>query len=167
IRYEFDDYVVVGKEDHGTATTIRDIKGRVNDALPVVLRGGKHDTIHPIVLSEFHVPRLERIQFISKDAHHVSIQYVAPVDLDAHVARQFRRLLDSKDAAQTTFEVYRVPEIQNDPATGKLRLVRLDAAPRIAPTVETSNVRSLEHPEQQCVHQIFEQQAHGRPDSLA
>ena len=125
IRYEFDDYVVLGREHHGTALTIKDIKGRVNDALAVVVRGGKQDAIHPIVLSEFHVPRLERIQFISQSAGRICIQYVAPADIGGDVTRHFQRILDAKSAAETTFEVRRVREIPNDPDTGKLRLVKL------------------------------------------
>jgi len=169
IRYEFDDYAVLGEEDCGTAMTICDIKGRVNDALPVVLRGGKHDTIHPMVLTEFHVPQLERIQFTSKSARHVSIQYVAPVDMDAAVEGKFQRILDSKGAVETTFDVHRVQDIPNDSATGKLRLVKIDAPNEInfAPSPPVNDVRELKRAARPGVHTMFEEQARHRPDSVA
>src|SRR5262249_24186086 len=167
IRYEFDDYVVVGKEDCGSAITLCDIRGRVNDALPVLLRDGKHDTIHPIVLSEFHVPQLERIQFTSKGTRQVSIEYVAPVDLTAAIEGQFHRILDSKGAAQTTFDVHRVQDIPNDPNTGKLRLVKIDAAGEInvtTPSPSLDNVQEFNWPARPCVHKMFEEQARCKPD---
>ena len=168
IRYEFDDYVVVGKEDNGITLGIRDIKGRVNDALPVVLTGGKHETIHPIILSEFHVPQLERVQFISRSPHHVCIQYVAPADIDAAVATQFQRILNAKGATQTTFDVHHVQTIPNDPATGKLRLVKRGGVDENnSSAAEIYTVRALNRPERRSIHEVFEEQVRGRPDSVA
>jgi len=119
IRYEVGDYVLLGRtNDNSSAATIRDIRGRVNDALPVVLRDGTPDTIHPIILSEFHVPTLERIQFVSKQPERVWINYVAPSDLSPLVTKQFQQILDSKGATQTQFEVQRLQQIDNDRLTG-------------------------------------------------
>ena len=127
IRYEVGDYVLLGRtNDNSGAATIRDIKGRVNDALPVVLRDGTHDTIHPIILSEFHVPTLERIQFVSKQPGRVWVNYVAPSDLSPAVTKHFQQILDSKGATQTQFEVQRLQQIDNDPLTGKLNLVKVE-----------------------------------------
>ena len=127
IRYEVGDYVLLGRtNDNSSAATILDIKGRVNDALPVVLRDGTHDTIHPIILSEFHVPTLERIQFVSKQPGRVWINYVAPSDLSPAVTKHFQQILDSKGATQTQFEVQRLQQIDNDPVTGKLKLVKVE-----------------------------------------
>jgi hypothetical protein len=94
--------------------------------LPVVLRDGTHDTIHPIILSEFHVPTLERVQFVSKQPGRVSINYVAPSDLSPVVTKQFQQLLDSKGATQTQFEVQRLQQIDNDRLTGKFNLVKVE-----------------------------------------
>ena len=127
IRYEVGDYVLLGRtNDNSSAATIRDIRGRVNDALPVVLRDGTPDTIHPIILSEFHVPALERIQFVSKEPGRVWINYVAPSDLNPVVTKQFQQILDSKGATQTQFGVQRLQQIDNDPVTGKLKLVKIE-----------------------------------------
>ena len=127
MRYEVGDYVVPGRtNDNSSVITIRDIKGRVNDALPVLLRDGTHDTIHPIILSEFHVPTLERVQFVSKQPGRVWINYVAPSDLSPVVTKQFQQLLDSKGATQTQFEVQRLQQIENDRQTGKFNLVKVE-----------------------------------------
>ena len=174
IRYQFDDYVVVEAEDEGVTRKIRDIRGRVNDALPVVLRDGVRDEIHPIVLSEFHVPHLQRIQFISQSPGHVCVQYVASVDVDEAVTNQFQRLLDRKGAVDTTFEVTRVREISGDAQSGKLQLVRRQAdgagipakATHVArPGVSSEAIASAAS--RRSVHGVFEDQAHAIPNSTA
>jgi phenylacetate-CoA ligase len=127
LRYELGDYVVLGTAQHDSPyTTIRDIKGRVNDALPVMLRDGKDDTIHPIILAMFYVPGLERVQFISERPDHIRIDYTARHDIDSAVRQQFHRILIMKGALQTTFAVRRVQQIASDTHTGKLRLVRTE-----------------------------------------
>jgi len=107
-------------------TTIRDIQGRVNDALPVVLHDGKDDTIHPIILAMFYAPGLERVQFIAERPDHIRIDYTARHDIDSAVRQEFQRILMMKGALQTTFDVHRVQQIPNDTQTGKLRLVRIE-----------------------------------------
>jgi hypothetical protein len=92
----------------------------------VTLDNGNRDTIHPIVLSVFYAAGLERAQFISRRPDHVQIHYVAGEDIDESVRRQFLRILEIKGAKRTTFEVQRVQHIDNDPQTGKLRLVRIE-----------------------------------------
>ena len=78
LRYELGDYVVRGTELPDLPfTTLRDIRGRVNDALPIILSSGQRDSIHPVVLTTFYVPTIEKIQFISASPEHVRIDYVA------------------------------------------------------------------------------------------
>lgn len=127
LRYELGDYVVLGTaRDDSAYTTIRDIRGRANDALPVVLRDGSEDTMHPILLGLFHVPGLEGVQFVSDRPDHVRVDYTARSDIDAAVRHEFQRILNMKGAAHTTFDVRRVRHIASDPQTGKLRLVRIE-----------------------------------------
>jgi phenylacetate-CoA ligase len=123
LRYELADYVSRGHRLAGPYTTIRDIQGRVNDALPVILHDGKLDTIHPIILSEFYVAGLETVQFISRRPDHIQIRYVAGENIDNCVRQEFQRLLDMKGAQRTAFDVQQVEQIDRDPQTGKLRLV--------------------------------------------
>jgi amino acid adenylation domain-containing protein len=128
LRYELGDYVVKGPEPRDAPySTLLDIRGRVNDALPVMLSSGALASIHPIVLTAFFVASVERLQFVSEGPEHVRIDYVGPRDIDADIVRRFQRVLDAKDAAGTTVTVRNVPAIESDPKTGKLRLVRLES----------------------------------------
>jgi hypothetical protein len=121
------DYVVRGTGRDGSFSTIRDIKGRTNDALPVLLQQGKLDMIHPIILAEFYAAGLEKVQFISQSPGHVRIKYVARRVIDEDVRKEFQRILELKGALETSFEVHRVREIACDPETGKVRLVEREA----------------------------------------
>lgn len=194
LRYELGDYVMMGTASpDSSCTTIRDIKGRVNDALPVILNDGTYDTIHPIVLTTFYVPGLEKFQFVSRRPEHLSIDYIAPHNIDTAVRQEFRRMLAMKDATQTSFEVRRVQEIPNDPQTGKLRLVKIEHAQmrrpagarseRIIPRVEPEKVDAklrlvpgrrevvteakADHTRHRCIHQLVEEQAKRTPDNVA
>ena len=127
IRYELGDYAIRGQGTVGPPiTAIRGIQGRVNDALPVVLDSGELDSIHPLVLSEFHAAGLQKVQFISRRPDHVEILYVARENIDEGARREFHRILELKKAVRTKFEVRRVEQIDIDPRTGKLPLVVKD-----------------------------------------
>gem|GEM_PF-387773 len=127
IRYELKDYVVVGATNpDGSVESIRDIRGRAEDNLPIVLADGRQDYIHGLVLTVLYAPGLAKIQFISVRPDFVRIDYVADRDVDATIREEFQRLLGVKKALRTTFEVRRVHGIANDPHTGKLRLVKIE-----------------------------------------
>ena len=138
LRYELGDYVVRGTEFPDLPfTTLRDIRGRVNDALPIILSSGQRDSIHPIVLTTFHVPGIEKFQFISASPDHVQIDYIAPGNIDSSVRHEFERMLGEKGGARTTVDVRHVTSIANDPVTGKLRLVKFDGLPASPPSPAT------------------------------
>jgi amino acid adenylation domain-containing protein len=127
LRYELGDCVVVGTwQPDSPLRTIRDIKGRVEDALPVVLQDGRHDSVYPLVLNALYAPGLEKIQFISQRPSHVRIDYIAEQNIDTAIREDFQRMLNMKGPLQTTFEVRRVEHIANDRQTGKLRLVKIE-----------------------------------------
>jgi len=127
LRYELGDYVVKGTPlPDRPFSTLRDIRGRVNDALPVVLSSGVHDSIHPLVLTTLFVPTIDKFQFVSERPEHVRIDYVAPRNIDTAVREEFQKMLDAKGAMRTTVDVRNVPAIENDPKTGKLRLVKFE-----------------------------------------
>jgi amino acid adenylation domain-containing protein len=139
LRYELADRAVRGVDREGSLPTIREIKGRVNQPLPVVLENGSRDTISPHVLGEFYVPGLEKMQYISRSPADVEIRYVAPFEMDSSVRNEFQRILNMKRASGTTFEVRRVTRIEIDPQTGKFALVKLqDSPPYRASGIETS-----------------------------
>jgi amino acid adenylation domain-containing protein len=127
LRYDLGDYAVRGQGRlDAPITTIQSIQGRVNDALPVMLDNGKLDIIHPIILSEFYVAGLENVQFISRRLDYVEVLYVARENIDESARREFHRILALKGAVRTTFDVRRVDQIDLDPRTGKLPLVKID-----------------------------------------
>ena len=138
LRYELGDYVVRGTELVDLPfTTLRDIRGRVNDALPIVRSSGQLDSIHPVVLTTFHVPTIEKFQFISASPEHVRIDYVAARNIDPSVRREFERMLHEKGGARTTLDCRHVPSIANDPVTGKLRLVKFEGRTVAPPSSDT------------------------------
>jgi len=198
LRYELGDYVVRGPRDsESSCANISSIHGRVNDALPIVLADGSPDEIHPIVLTTFYAPGLERVQFISVRPEHVRIHYTAPRNIDPAVREEFERMLATRGATRTTFEVRRVREIPNDPQTGKLRLVKIEhdqpgppsrprseqathfrglrvepeeveAIPRSRPALRgVVSEAKADYPKDQCVHQLFEEQATRTPNNVA
>ena len=129
LRYELGDYVVLGTGHSDTScTTIRDIKGRVDDSLrlPVVLHDGSHASIDPISLSEFYVSDMEKVQFVSQGPDYVQVNYIASAPIDQAVRRQFQHLLDMQGASQTRFEVRRVQHMAPDPQTGRVLLVKFE-----------------------------------------
>ena len=124
IRYELGDYLLCGAANLSSPLkTIKDIGGRVLEALPIMLRDGREGKIDAHVLSGFYVFGLEKIQFVSLRPDRLRIIYVSAENLDAAVRHEFQRLLDRKGAASTTFEVCRASHIAADPQTGKYRLV--------------------------------------------
>lgn len=130
IRYELGDYVSLGKEQTGRPyATIKDIRGRATDALPVTLYDGRKDTINSHALSAFYVPAIEKFQFISPRSDYVQILYISAENLDAVIRTEFQRILDLKGAAKTTFEVRRVARIASDSHTGKYNVVKIQHEP--------------------------------------
>ncbi|HUK40862.1 MAG TPA: amino acid adenylation domain-containing protein [Candidatus Acidoferrales bacterium] len=124
IRYELGDHLLCGAANLSSPLkTIKDIGGRLMDALPVMLRDGSEGKIDAHVLNGFYVFGLENIQFASLRPDLLRIVYVSGENLDAEIRQQFQRLLDGKGAARTTFEVRRASEIAVDPQTRKFRLV--------------------------------------------
>ncbi|HMF49151.1 MAG TPA: amino acid adenylation domain-containing protein [Candidatus Saccharimonadales bacterium] len=124
IRYELGDYLLCGAANLvSPLKTIKDIGGRVMDALPIMLRDGSEGKVDAYALSGFYVFGLEKIQFVSLRPDHLRIIYVSAENLDAAVRHEFQRLLDRVGGANTTFEVCRASHIAADPQTGKYRLV--------------------------------------------
>jgi amino acid adenylation domain-containing protein len=124
IRYELGDYLLCGAANlYSPLKTIKDIGGRVMEALPIMLRDGSEGKMEAFVLNGFYVLGLENIQFVLLRPNLLRIVYVSAENLDAAIRREFQRLLDRKGAARTTFEVRRASQIAVDPQTGKFRLV--------------------------------------------
>lgn len=119
IAYDMRDIITLGEDG-----TIAKIHGRQNDALPITQDNGTIDTIHPIVLSEFFVPGLSAVQFISDSPGAVVIHFVAPTDITKEIENAFAALLQQKKATTgTRVTVMRKEAIAKNPKTGKRQLV--------------------------------------------
>lgn len=127
VRYRMGDYVTRGhRRPEDMFDSILRVEGRVNDALPVTLDDGSVDRIHPIVLSEFFVPGVQKFQFLSESPDRVRIRYVANAECDDAVRDSFVRILEMKRAGKsTTATPKRVQHLPVDPKTGKYHLVVL------------------------------------------
>ena len=78
IRYELGDHLLCGAANLSSPLkTIKDIGGRVIDALPIMLRDGSEGTIDAHVLNGFYVFGLENIQFVSLRPDLLRIVYVS------------------------------------------------------------------------------------------
>ena len=185
LRYELGDRAICGPRNaHDVSPTIREIRGRANEALPVSCAGGRQDIIHPHVLNIGQGEiGLRQIQFVSRRPDRVQIDYVAETDRDTAIRAAFQRMLDSKGASGTTFEVRRVSHIAPDPHTAKHRLVRIEGVhaapalvglPRPAAVLTPRHVRPTNPFEpfpreaiEQSIVSRFEQQVQRVPDHIA
>src|SRR5438309_12116041 len=79
----------------------------------------------PSILSEFHVPKLDRVQFVAQPVGDVQIKYVARANIDISIREKFQELLVAKCATRTKVHVGRVDGIAQDPKTGKVTLVEI------------------------------------------
>ncbi|MFT5407384.1 MAG: phenylacetate-CoA ligase [Verrucomicrobiales bacterium] len=127
VRYDLHDYVTRGeREESERFDNILRVEGRANDALPITLRDGTTDKIHPVVLSEFFVPGARKFQFVANSATDVKIKYVSETDMDSQILEEFGRILTLKGAETATkTTAKRVAELPADQSTGKHRLVLL------------------------------------------
>lgn len=130
IRYDMRDMVTRGhREDGERFEPILGVDGRVNDALPIRSANGAVDSIHPVVLSEFFVPGIQKFQFVGRSPEEVSIRYMASRSVDDEVRRAFRKILDLKNAAPSVcVGITRVEALPVDEKTGKFRLVVLNGS---------------------------------------
>lgn len=125
LRYELRDYVIRGEPDPlSPFSTIREIVGRVDDALPIVSSDGRLSTLDAGALLEFHTEGLEKIQFVVVAPNRLRLDYIAPYSIDEKITKKFQQLLTAQDGLGTCFAPNRVDDIRNDSETGKLRLVR-------------------------------------------
>ena len=179
LRYELEDDVEVGSTDSDLhVSTIREIRGRGTDALPVILDDGTHDKISHHVLGEFYISGVEKVQFVARRNGGIELCYVASQNLDASVEKEFQRILRMKGAANAAFEIRRVDRIANDPRTGKFSVVRIesgryrDAIEAPLTSLTTANVSashsiSPNESVQESISARFERQVVASPERLA
>lgn len=130
IRYKLHDELVLEDKHCGCGwpfPLIKSIAGRQEDFLWFDRAGGKQEYIHPIVIVEFFVPGLKKWQVTQTEANTLLMKAVIEGERDeivTAVERRMTEILEGKGLEKTvSFDIEVVPEIANDPRTGKFKLV--------------------------------------------
>jgi phenylacetate-coenzyme A ligase PaaK-like adenylate-forming protein len=130
IRYAMNDEVAISDEPCRCGRPFRvleKIAGRKGEFLWFTRPDGSREFIHPIVLAEFFVPRLQKCQFIQSSGNTIVIRAVIDGDQDSAVNAirdRMNDILSQKGLnADVRTEVQLTDQIENDPKTGKYRLI--------------------------------------------
>ena len=130
IRYRLDDEIILDDtpcECGCPFPLIKNIAGRQEDFLWFEKSDGSKEYIHPIVIVEFFVPGLEKLQVIQTQKNKLLMKVIIHGDrgevLPA-IRKRMNEILKGKGLEEVvSFEIEVVNEIENDPRTGKFKLV--------------------------------------------
>ncbi len=133
IRYRMDDVLVPDRTGKSTwpFTRIREVVGRMEDALVFTNRHGRDDFIHPIVIVELIIQGLRAWQIVleTKTSFRFRAQFesgLSPEETRAttdRIRQRLRAILAEKEMTNVQFEVEPVESLAVDPHSGKFRLV--------------------------------------------
>lgn len=130
IRYEMNDVLVLNEEPCACSwpsPTIQSIGGRSEDFLWFDKPDGTKDFIHPLVMVEFMVLGLRKIQVVQTQRNRLILRSVLHGDRDVvceRIRRRMHEVLKSKDLQNVVeFDIEIVDRIENDPKTGKYKLI--------------------------------------------
>jgi putative adenylate-forming enzyme len=130
IRYEMNDVLVLNEEPCGCswpAPTIHSIGGRSENFLWFDRPDGTRDFIHPLVMVEFMVLGLRKIQVVQPERNRLTLRSVLRGDRDEVCERirlRMHEVLESKNLQDVVeFDLEVVDKIENDPKTGKYKLI--------------------------------------------
>jgi phenylacetate-CoA ligase len=117
-----------GNARNGPYRIVKEVVGRSEDAPVFRNEDGREDWIHPIVLVEFYVKGLKafQVRVIDKTSFRFLAVLDAGADWDAFVrdaTARLRALLAEKRMANVTFQLEQVTRLENDPRSGKFRLI--------------------------------------------
>lgn len=133
IRYRMDDVLVPaadGPSDY-PFTKVKDVVGRLEDALTFTNQHGKDDFIHPIVIVELIVKGLNAWQIVieSKTSFRFRARFddgLTPHETKAtreRIRQDMNAILAEKEMSNVRFEIEPVESLAIDPHSGKFRLV--------------------------------------------
>lgn len=130
IRYEMNDEIVLDDQPCACSwcsPTIRRMGGRSENFLWFERADGRQDFIHPLVMVEFMVPGLRKLQVVQGERNQLTLRAVVdgdPQDARAAIHGRMREILADKYLHDTVgFDIELVDKIENDPRTGKYRLI--------------------------------------------
>ena len=133
IRYRMDDVLVPdsnGKSSY-PFTRVKEVVGRMEDALVFTNRHGRDDFIHPIVIVELIIRGLRawQIVLVTRVSFRFRAQFengLSPEEIQAthdRIRQQLNRILAEKEMDQVEFSIEPVESLAVDPHSGKFRLV--------------------------------------------
>jgi phenylacetate-CoA ligase len=133
IRYRMEDVLMPMPDDIGffPFTKVRDIVGRMEQALVCTNRHGVEDFINPIILVEFHVRSLRRFQIRALSLSSFLFRAVLEEGLGAgdrnevirNIRMKLREILLQKEMDNVTFDIEEADDLEVDQKTGKFRLI--------------------------------------------
>jgi len=130
IRYEMNDMLALDDKPCActwASPTIRSIGGRSENFLWFDKPDGKQDFIHPLVMVEFMVLGLRKIQVVQPERNRLILRSVLRGDPDEACKKiriRMREILKSKNLQDVVeFDIEIVDRIENDPKTGKYKLI--------------------------------------------
>jgi phenylacetate-CoA ligase len=133
IRYRMEDVLQTIPDTDWSLpyTKVKDLVGRMEQALIFTNRHGSEDFICPIIIVEFHVKNLRRfqIQLLSKSSFLFKAcleKGLGPKEREEvfrDIRMKFQEILSQKEMDNVTFDIEEVDDLQVDPKTGKFRLI--------------------------------------------
>jgi putative adenylate-forming enzyme len=130
IRYQLMDEITLDEklcECGSPFSVIKNIAGRQEDFLWFEKPNGEKEYVHPIVIVEFFVPGLEKLQVIQTERNRFRMNVVIhgnKEDALLAIRRRMKEILKGKGLeGVVSFEVEVVKEIAHDPKTGKFKLI--------------------------------------------
>ncbi len=133
VRYRMED-VLQPMPDDGQRlpyTRVKEVVGRMEQALVFTNRHGSEDFISPIIIVEFHVRNVRRFQIRILNTSSFLFRACLEKDLGEKereeafrdIRMKLREILNQKDMDNVTFNIEEADELQVDPKTGKFRLI--------------------------------------------
>jgi phenylacetate-CoA ligase len=130
IRYQMNDEVVLTGESCGCGSpfpTMGNLAGRQEEFLWFDTAAGKRDFLHPIVLVEFFVTGLRKLQFIQTERNKLLLKVIIGGNKESvlsAISYRMNEILRGKKLDNiVTFDIEIVQDIPNDPKTGKFKLI--------------------------------------------
>jgi phenylacetate-CoA ligase len=129
IRYKINDFFVLKSDIHKKMpfTLVGSIVGRSESMIWFENNEKKMDFIHPIVIAEFYVKGLDKLQLVIKDKK--SFEFLAVITdnnkekVIKKIKEKFDKLLKEKNFTDVVYSIKVVKSLKVDKKTGKFKLI--------------------------------------------
>ena len=130
IRYQMNDEIILDQKKCECGLSfplVKNIAGRREEFLWIEKPNKEKDYIHPIIIVEFFVPGLRKLQVIQTDKNHILMKVVINEKKEVVLPLIHKRMneifREKKMHDVVGFDVEVVDSIKNDPKTGKFKLI--------------------------------------------